>query len=226
MEKHWWATRGGLHRRPGGDAGLSGFGFVMLAVSLLITAALVVLGLRSLTGNGSSSSDNPSAAPGLHLADDLEAKQSLTSSLTSAQSQAAQAGGYGSVSATALGTDNPSLTYTSGASSSPTTVSVAADSAATTGATGTTSPGGALNPDGSDAAPNGGGGGSGGSVTLAAWSTSGTCWLIWQPTGGQAWYGAQTNMTNCAAPALSNMPTPGAPTSSTTGWQQGSFPAA
>ncbi len=232
MDEHWSATRGDRRRRSVDDMGLSGFGFVMLAVSLLITAALVALLLKSFTDNGSSS-DNINNAPGLHLADDLQAKQSLTSSLSSAQSQAAQAGGYGAVTAAALGTDNPGLTYTSGASSSPTTVSVAADSTPTTGATGTTSPGGALNPDGSDgsdaspgAGTGGGAGGTGGSVTLASWSTSGTCWLIWQPTGGQAWYGAQTNMTNCTAPAFSTSPPSGAPTSSTIGWQLGSFPAA
>ncbi len=226
MGEHWSAARSGRHRRPGTDSGMSGFGFVMVAVSMLITAALVVLLLKSFAGDGSSS-DNPNDSPGIQLADDLQAKQTLSSSLTSAQSQAAQAGGYGAVTAAALGADNPGITYTSGASSSPTAVSVASDSTATSGVTGTTSPGGALNPDGSDATPGGGGsGGSGGSVTLASWSTSRTCWLIWQPTGGQPWYGAQTNLPNCTAPAFSAAPTPGMPTSTSIGWQQGSFPAA
>ena len=69
-----------------------------------------------------------------------------------------------------------------------------------------------------------GSGGEGGSITLAARASDGTCWLVWRSAGAATWYGAQTDLPSCTAPALASAPTPGPVSSSAIGWQPGSFP--
>jgi hypothetical protein len=68
-------------------------------------------------------------------------------------------------------------------------------------------------------------GGTGGSVTLAVRSTGGTCWLVWKSSGAPTWYGAQTDQPSCTAPALASAPAATPVSSTSIGWQQGSFPA-
>jgi hypothetical protein len=64
-----------------------------------------------------------------------------------------------------------------------------------------------------------------GGLTLADRSSDGTCWLVWHDASDPTWYGAQTGLSSCTAPSLSGAPTPGPVSSSSIGWQQGSFPA-
>jgi len=66
----------------------------------------------------------------------------------------------------------------------------------------------------------------GGAVTLAARSTDGTCWDVWESATGGTWYGAQTGQASCPAADPSTTPPPGPLSSYAVGWQQGSFPTA
>ena len=178
----------------------------MIATVLsLLAAALLTLLLLSTTLHSSGTSDTSiSNAPGVGLADDLVVQQALSSALTSIGAEASSAGGYGALDITSLSTSDLSISFVAGPTSSPSTISV--------GLTG--SSGGAS-----------GGGADSSSVTLASRSASGTCWLAWKAAGSATWYGAQTHLSSCAAPALSSAPTPGPVTSSSIGWKQGSFPA-
>jgi hypothetical protein len=171
-----------------------GFSTVVIVISLLVTAVLsaLVLGATLNSNSGANSSTSVTNAPGVALATDVQAKQTLSQALSAATSAASAQGGYGSLDASALSAAEPSITFVDGPSSSPTTVSVA--------------------------------GGSGG-LALATRSTSGTCWLVFSDGSGTTWYGAQTGLSSCAAPSLSGAPTPGPVSSSSIGWQQGSFPA-
>jgi hypothetical protein len=104
-----------------------------------------------------------------------------------------------------------------GASSNADTISVAVgggDGGGTGGATG-----GIGAATGAGAAT-----GQSGEVTLADRSSNGTCWLVWKSGAGPAWYGAQTNLPSCTAPVLSSTPTASPVSSSSIGWQEGSFP--
>jgi hypothetical protein len=207
----------------------------MIATVLsLLAAALLTLLLLTTTLHSSSTSDTSiSNAPGVGLADDLVAQQALSSALTSIGAAAASsAGGYGALDITTLSTSDPSISFVAGPTSSPSTISVAltgssggVGSGAGAPSGGTYGLGGAVGAaTGAAGGPNGGGADSG-TVTLASRSTSGTCWLAWKAAGSVTWYGAQTHLPSCAAPALASAPTPGPVTSSSIGWQQGSFPA-
>jgi hypothetical protein len=212
----------------------------MIATVLsLLAAALLTLLLLNTTLHSSSTSDTSiSNAPGVGLADDLVAQQALSSALTSIGAAASSAGGYGALDITTLSTSDPSISFVAGPTSGPSTISVAL-----TGTGGGASAGGGIPgsvPSGSSygvggalGAATGGAGAAGanggadsGTVTLASRSTSGTCWLEWKSAGSATWYGAQTHLPSCAAPALASAPTPGPVTSSSIGWQQGGFPTA
>jgi hypothetical protein len=168
---------------------------VVTAISLLVTALLVLFALTTMfkSSNGSTKLSNQ---PGVGLAEDLQAQQSLQTTLTTASDLAAGAGGYSGVTPALLSESNPSTTYVSGPSTNADTVSVATS-------TGT---------DGS------------GSMTLAAWSTSGDCWLIWKGSGGTL-FGEQTNLRSCIAPTLGTQPSAGTPSATAIGWRQGAFPS-
>jgi hypothetical protein len=178
----------------------SGFSMVVTLISLVLSALLVALLLSATLRSSGTSKKGISNAPGVGQADNLLAQQSLASSLTTATSQAAGLGGFGSLSAAALSAAEPSTTFTSGASTNSSTVSVASSL--------------------------GTAGGSGGSITLAALSSAGICWYLWQTTGGVAWYGAQTGQTSCTAPAIDTAPSEGPASSAAVGWLQGHFPPA
>jgi hypothetical protein len=181
---------------------------VVIVISLLITAILVALLLGTTLKSGSNSSTNVSNAPGVAEATALQAQQTLSTALTSADT-AASAGGYGSVTVSALSTSNPSIAFVTGPSSDSETVSVAV-----TGGDGGV---GGMSVDGVS-------GGNGGSITLADRSSDGTCWLAWKSAASATWYGAQTGLSSCMAPALDSTPSPGPVSSASIGWQQGSFP--
>ncbi len=195
----------------------------------LVAAALLSLVLLSTTFHSGADSDtNVSHAPGVAQADDLVAQQALSTALTSVGTAAANAGGYGALDVATLSASDPTVSYIAGPTTSASTVSVAVTGGSPGSPAGAGVPGGAVG-----AAINGAGGGgeSGGStgsgtVTLAARSSDGTCWLVWKGDGTATWYGAQTGLGSCTAPALASPPNAGAVTSSTIGWQQGSFPAA
>jgi len=199
-----------------------------------------------MLNSGGSSNDNISNAPGVALATALQAQQTLSTGLTTADTVSANAGGYGSLQPSSLTASNPSITFVTGASTNFATVSMAvvnasvsqgaSSSNASSGgvagyagsiaaATGAASGSGGAGQTGTAGAGQGGSSGSG-AITLADRASNGTCWLIWKSAGGSAWYGAQTRQPSCTAPAIASTPAPGPVSSSTIGWQQGSFPAA
>ncbi len=179
----------------------SGFSLVVTAISLLVTALLVLLLLSTAfkSNGGTKLADQP----GVGLADDVQAQTSLETALSTAESAAAGSGGYGSLDAAGLAQFEPSLSFVDGPSTSSDSISVAgsASGAIADGASQDT-----------------------GAVTLAARSSSGRCWLIWKDVSA-TWYGEQTSGSSCVATALASEPTVGTPTSSTVGWQQGGFPS-
>jgi hypothetical protein len=203
-------------------------------LSLLAAALLTLLLLSTTLNSGGTSGTSISNAPGVGLADDLVAQQALSSALTSVGVAASSAGGYGALDIASLSSSDPSISFVAGPTSSPSTISVALTASGGGAGAGSGAPsGGSYGAGGAVGAAIGGAGAAGadaggaesGSVTLASHSTSGTCWLAWKAAGSATWYGAQTHLSSCAAPALSSAPAPGPVTSSSIGWQLGSFPA-
>jgi hypothetical protein len=171
-----------------------GFSMIVTMVSLVIGALLVALLLGKTLGSSSTSNTSITNAPGVSEADGLEAKQSLSIGLTAAATAAAASGGYATLTSTDLSQANPSIHFVAGPSAGASTVSVA------------------VTPAGD------------GSITMAADAADRTCWLVWKPDQGATWYGAQSDLASCTAPAISSPPTPEPVSSSTIGWKQGSFP--
>jgi len=176
-----------------------GFTMVATMLSMVIGALLVALLLGKTLGSSSTSSTSISNAPGISEADSLQAQQSLSTGLTAAATAAAASGGYATLTSADLSQANPSIHFVTGPSAGSSTVSVATTAA------------------------GGGEGGGGGSITMAARASDGTCWLVWRSQSA-TWYGAQSNLASCTAPAISSPPTPEPVSPSTIGWQQGSFP--
>ena len=194
----------------------AGFGMIGLVLSLAVVAVGGAIGGTVLLG-GSGSNDGLGSGAGspANKAYDIAAESTLETA-QSAVETAATTTGYSGISAQSLEFDEPSLDFTSGASTSDTTVSVA------------TSDAGAVNPGQAPAQSLGGTGStSGGSVTLASYSNStsgsGSCLYVWM-TSGSTWFGAEEDQTSCPAPVLSQAPQPGAPSSSSIGWAQGTYP--
>ncbi len=190
-------------RQPGSSertADEGGFSMIATMLGLVAVALLTALLLGSTFGSGSTPSGSAASGtagnPEVAMADAVRAQQSLSTGLHAAEDASAAAGGFASINAGTLSAAEPSVTFASGPSTGPTTVSVA------TGAT----------PDGT------------GSVTLADRSSDGTCWVVWS-SSSSTWYGAETGQSSCTAPAFSEPPSPGPVTGSAIGWQAGSFPA-
>jgi hypothetical protein len=153
-----------------------------------------------------------SGNPEVALAESVQAQQSLSNALDAASGLGAGDGGsmaglgdsgVGGTTDTGAAADiarlsaaEPSLTFVSGPTTSATTVSVAEDPSTA------------------------------GAVTLATRSAGGVCWLVWHAPGTVTWYGAQTHLASCSAPALGSPPNPGPVSSTAIGWQTGSFPSA
>jgi hypothetical protein len=219
-----------------------GFSMIATALSLVATALLTAILLGTMLNSGGSSNGNLSGAPGIAQATALQAQQTLSTGLTTADTVAANVGGYGSIQPSTLTASNPSITFVTGPSTNFTTVSMAVvNSSVSQGASGGGGVGGyagSIAAATGAASATGGAGQTGtagtgqdgsagsGAITLADRATNGTCWLIWKSAGGSAWYGAQTRQASCTAPAIDSAPSPGPVSSSTIGWQEGSFPLA
>ncbi len=205
----------------------------MIATMLsLVAVALLALALMSTQLHSSSTSNTSvSNAPGVGAADNLVAQQSLSTALAAVAASASAAGGYGSLDIATLAASDPSVTYISGSSTRAQTVSVSV-TVGTGGGSSAAGPSdsGAIGSaiSGAEAAGSAGVSGTtgGGTVTLAAHSSNGTCWLVWKGDGSATWYGAQTGLASCTAPTLGAAPSPGPVSSSAIGWQQGGFPTA
>lgn len=188
-------------RRAHGDDGQATM--IGLVLALVVVGALSAILLSgAITGGGTPASNGVANGAGVGTADDVAAKTTLSNVQTDVQSsEGATAGavGYGALSPTAMQSLDPSGddTFTNQASTSPTTVSMAAS-------------GGALGS---------------GSVTFAVLSASGTCWYLWLGSGGPL-YGAMTGQSSCQASALGTAPAVGPVSSSAIGWATGSFPDA
>jgi hypothetical protein len=175
----------------------AGLSMIATVLSLVATALLVALVLGNSLHSGSAAKPGVANAPGVGQANQLQAQQALSTGLTSAAAASAAAGGFGSLDISTLSASDPSISFVSGSSVNSSTVSVVVAS---------------------DAA-------GGGSITMADRSSDGICWLVWRPAGGATWYGAQTGLASCTAPAITTAPVPGSVSSSAIGWQEGSFPA-
>ncbi len=166
-------------------------GLIAMVLVLLVLGTLGAVAFATLGSGGSGGGDGGlNAGPFTGVANDASAKSTLSQAQSAVQAAALQ--GYGSVSAASLQASATGVTFTSGASTAPGTVSV------TTTAS---------------------------SATLAAFSTSGTCWLVWLGPGGPL-YGAQTGLKSCTAPSLPGPPQEGPVSSGAIGWSSGSFPSA
>lgn len=98
---------------------------VATMAGLVVVAVLAVVLVSTMLGSHGNSQPNTTNAPGVSLADNLQAQQALSTSLTAATNSAGGTGDYSSVTPSALSTANPSITYVSGPSSSSSVVSVA-----------------------------------------------------------------------------------------------------
>jgi hypothetical protein len=201
-------------KRKGSIPG-AGFGMIGLVLSLAVVAIGGAIGGTALLG-GSGSSDNAlgtGAGSPANKAYDIAAESTLETAESAVQTVATTSG-YSTINAQSLAFDEPSVQFTSGASKSDTSVSVAASSSQTG------SPGQAPSLGATGAA-------TGGSVTLAAYSNStsgaGSCLFVWM-TSGATWFGAEADQTSCTAVTLTSAPTAGAPSSTTIGWAESTFP--
>jgi hypothetical protein len=181
-----------------------GFSMVATMLSMVAVALLVALLLSETLHSNGSAKAGITNAPGVAQADGLVAQQALSAALSAADTAAVAAGGYGAITPSSLSSSEPSDSFVSGPSSSPSVVSVAVSAGQ-----GSSVPG---------AAPSG-------SITLAARASDGTCWLVWK-SAVATWYGAQTDLASCTAPAITNPPLPTPVSSTAIGWQEGSFPSA
>lgn len=194
----------------------SGFSMVVVAISMVAVAVLVLLVAKATLGTSGSSNDSVTGNPEVAMADHVQAQQSLTTALGAASGlgtggEAGDSGaGIASISSSGVGgaadtgtaadlahlsAAEPSLTFVLGPTTSPTTVSVASDSSVP------------------------------GAVTLATRSSDGVCWLVWHAPGVATWFGAQTHVASCVAPAFGSPPSPGPVRSTAIGWQTTTFPS-
>ncbi len=221
-------------------------GLVALVVTLLLVGVLsaILLG-TDLAGSGTGLGDSV----GVGSANDIEAKTTLSDAVTAVQGAAA-AGGYAVVSVATITASDPTLHFTTGATTSPFLISIATSASSstpaaptpgapspgspiTTAPSPTTLPGGVTLPGGKGIPGFASGSAdarevddvSGGSVSMAVYAGSGTCWYAWLAPG-EAWYGAETDQKSCAAPQLALPPSPGAVGPTAIGWQQNTFPVA
>ena len=105
--------------RQADDRGVS---LVVVAGSLLVVALLVLVALKATgTGGAGSATRTPTQAAG--AADAAVAQQNLQTGLTSVEQT--DAGGQGTADPSNLQASNPSISFTSGPSTGPGTVSVA-----------------------------------------------------------------------------------------------------
>ncbi len=93
--------------------------------SLVIAAALVALVLTATLSSHGTAQPGVANAPGVGLADNLQAQQALSTSLTAATTSAGGTGDFSGITTEMLSAANPSITYVAGPSSSSSVVSMA-----------------------------------------------------------------------------------------------------
>jgi hypothetical protein len=103
----------------------TGFSMVVTMASMVIAAALVALVLTSTLSSHGTPQPGVANAPGVGLADNLQAQQGLSTSLTAATTRAAGTSDFSAVTPGMLSAANPSITYLAGPSTSSSVVSVA-----------------------------------------------------------------------------------------------------
>jgi hypothetical protein len=182
--------------KPFAPRGQAGFGLVGIVFSLLIVAALSIGAFTAFAGGTGSQSGPGGLNPTVDRADDVQVQSTLSAAMQNVRDAAISNGGLSGLNLAQYG-------VTTGSSTAPSQVSGAVAQVATSGV--------GDGPLGS------------GAVTLAAESTSGTCWYVWFSTSA-TWYGYEPDATTCTAQQLSSAPPPSAGSPGTIGWQQGSFP--
>jgi hypothetical protein len=201
------------------EAGQISMVAMVIALAVVLVLSAILIGI-SVTGNDTGGTGT-SGAPGVGTADNLVAQTTL-STIEPAIEIAAESGGYGSLTPAMLESNAPGATYTAGPSTSSHIVSVATSGGSPGQSTGITLPGGGN-------VPSLGGDGSGGSTaspataTFAVYSNSGNCYFQWYGPGGPV-DGVETGQHSCQATAFTSVPPASAPSSTTIGWQAGSFP--
>jgi len=98
---------------------------VVTMAGLVIVAALVALVLSSSLSSHGTSQPGITNAPGVNLADNLQAQQALSTSLTAARTGTGGTGDLSTITVGMLSAANPSITYVAGPSPSSSVVSVA-----------------------------------------------------------------------------------------------------
>ena len=98
---------------------------VVTMAGMVIAAGLVALVLTSTLSSHGTPPPGVANAPGVGLADNLQAQQELSTSLTAATTSASGTGDFSAVTPEMLSAANPSLTFLAGPSSSSSVVSVA-----------------------------------------------------------------------------------------------------
>jgi hypothetical protein len=181
--------------RPRPDDGQ--LSLVGVVIALVVLGALTGIGLVVFVGGGSDTGGSQGSARGPYVgtADNTAAQQSLSQAQTAA-STVGVANGYGSLSASALAGIDPNVSFTAGPSTASSSVSVAVAPAAA---------------------------GEGGSLTLAGYARTGTCWYVWLGRGGPL-YGAQTGQSACQAAPLPTAPSQGPASGGAAGWSSTGFP--
>ena len=112
--------------RQRGGTGVSVGPTVLIVLAGVVAVALIaaVMGVMKSGGEAAAQSEK-SAIQQVGAADDAQAKLAAQQALTTAQMLVAEAGSLDSVTPEALSAAEPSLRYTTGASTGPTSVSVA-----------------------------------------------------------------------------------------------------
>jgi hypothetical protein len=193
----------------------AGFGMIGLVLALGVVAVGGAIGGTALLGGSGSANNGLGTGNGTpaNKAYDIAAESTLETA-ESAVETVATTSGYSGISASSLEFDEPSVKFTSGSTTSDTSVSVADSS------TGSSTPG--------QAPALGGSTSSSGSVTLAAYSEStsgnGSCLFVWMSTGA-TWFGAEADQTRCTATAMQSTPAVGTPSATAIGWAQSTFPS-
>ncbi len=180
----------------------AGFSMIVTMISLVGVALLTLLLLSTTLHSGSTSDTSVSNAPGVGLADNLLAQQSLSTALSAVGAAASSAGGYGSLDVGALSASDPSVTYITGPTTGASTVSIAV----------TNGGGGSV---GTGAAAGGSGGPYGSAISSAEAAAAGSAgsgagrgrpreplpWLPARPTVRAGWYGGERDRPPGSAPS-------------------------
>jgi hypothetical protein len=158
----------GPARRSQRDAGISK---LVIVAGLLVVAVVITL----LVGTTMHTSGKATAsASNVTTGNDHQAQQALSAGLPEASAKAGSRG-YAFLDISTLSTSGASVTFGSGPSSNPSTVSVHIV-------------GGHSNNQNKNRNQRT----AGASITMADRSSDGVCWFVWRSTESATWYGART----------------------------------